>query len=160
MDRKAALEELLFGVDRVGPIRFSDHYVGRGAEFFEQACSLMLEGIVSKRAGAPYRSGRSPDWLKIKCTKRHEFVIGGWRRSTASGRDLGSLLVGYYRDGKLEYAGKIGTGFSQKRVLAPLADVHYLRKAITAPVHPATRMAKASPSMLGLNGQPLMNAIT
>jgi ATP dependent DNA ligase domain len=55
VDRKAALEELLFGVDRVGPIRFSDHYVGRGAEFFEQACSLMLEGIVSKRAGSPKR---------------------------------------------------------------------------------------------------------
>jgi bifunctional non-homologous end joining protein LigD len=48
----------------------------------------------------------------VKCTKRQEFVIGGWRRSTASGRDLGSLLVGYYRDGKLHYAGKVGTGFS------------------------------------------------
>jgi bifunctional non-homologous end joining protein LigD len=53
VDRKAALEELLFGVDRVAPIRFSDHYVGRGSEFFEQACGLMLEGIVSKRAGVP-----------------------------------------------------------------------------------------------------------
>jgi bifunctional non-homologous end joining protein LigD len=114
VDRKAALEELLFGVDRVAPIRFSDHYVGRGPEFFEQACRLMLEGIVSKRAGAPYRPGRSADWLKTKCTRRQEVVIGGWRRSTASGRDLGSLLVGYYRDGKLQYAGKVGTGFSQK----------------------------------------------
>jgi bifunctional non-homologous end joining protein LigD len=121
VDRKAALEELLFGVDRVTPIRFSDHYVGRGPEFFEQACSLMLEGIVSKRAGAPYRPGRGADWLKTKCTKRQEFVIGGWRLSTASGRDLGSLLVGYYDDGKLHYAGKVGTGFSQKlgRELVP-----------------------------------------
>jgi bifunctional non-homologous end joining protein LigD len=100
------------GRQGLSPIRFSDHCVGRGPEFFEQACSLMLEGIVSKRTGAPYRPGRSADWLKTKCTKRQEFVIGGWRRSTASGRDLGSLLVGYYRDGKLHYAGKVGTGFS------------------------------------------------
>jgi bifunctional non-homologous end joining protein LigD len=99
----------------LAPTRFSDHYVGRGPEFFEQACGLMLEGIVSKRAGAPYRPGRGADWLKVKCPKRQEFIIGGWRRPTASGRDVGSLLVGYYdRDGRLHYAGKVGTGFSQK----------------------------------------------
>jgi bifunctional non-homologous end joining protein LigD len=61
----------------------------------------------------PADCGRA-EWLKTKCTLRQEIVIGGRRRSTASGRDLGSLLVGYYRDGKLHYAGKVGTGFGLK----------------------------------------------
>jgi bifunctional non-homologous end joining protein LigD len=71
-----------------------------------------LEGVVSKRAGAPYRSGRGHDWIKSKCTQRQEFVIVGYTPSKTSGRDLGSLVVGY-RDGKfLKPAGRVGTGFT------------------------------------------------
>jgi bifunctional non-homologous end joining protein LigD len=71
-----------------------------------------LEGIVSKSAAAPYRSGRSSDWLKTKCTYRQEFVIGGYRRETTGRPNLGSLLIGYYDHGKLIYAGSVGTGWS------------------------------------------------
>jgi bifunctional non-homologous end joining protein LigD len=70
---------------------------------------------VSKRRDAPCRSGRGGDWLKTKCTKRQELVGGDWRPSTAPGRDLGSILVGYYDRGDLRYAGKVGTGFGIQR---------------------------------------------
>ena len=73
-----------------------------------------LEGVVSKRADAPYRSGRGPSWVKSKCTARQEFVIGGYLPSDKTGRGLRSLLVGYHEGGKLHYAGRVGTGFSAK----------------------------------------------
>jgi bifunctional non-homologous end joining protein LigD len=113
VDRKARLEELIGRAAPGGPIRYSEHVLGHGPDFYKQACKAGLEGILSKRAGARYHSGRNADWLKVKCTLRQEFVIGGWRASTA-GRTLGSLLVGYYRDGNLHYAGQVGTGFRQK----------------------------------------------
>jgi len=97
-----------------GLVRYSDHFTDRGPDFFRNACRLALEGIVSKRADAPYTSGRGKGWLKTKCTKRQEFVVGGWLSSDKTGRDLRSLLVGYYDKGKLRYAGKIGTGFNAK----------------------------------------------
>ena len=70
-----------------------------------------VDGIVSKRAAAPYRSRRTEDWLKVKCLNRQEFVIGGWMASDKPGRELRSLLPGYYVRGKLIFAGKAGTGF-------------------------------------------------
>jgi bifunctional non-homologous end joining protein LigD len=87
---------------------------GQGPEFFTQACKLRLEGIVSKRAGAPYRSRRTEDWLKVKCLNRQEFVIGGWMAPDKPGRELRSLLLGYYDRGKLIFTGKAGTGFDLK----------------------------------------------
>jgi bifunctional non-homologous end joining protein LigD len=114
IERKALLEQLIGRAGDGSPIRFSEHVVGRGPEFYKQACRARLEGIVSKRAGAPCRLGRSADWLKTKCTMRQEFVIGGRRPSTASTCELGSLLVGYYDGAKLRYAGKVGTGFGQR----------------------------------------------
>jgi bifunctional non-homologous end joining protein LigD len=75
-----------------------------------------LEGIVSKRAGVPYRSGRAGDWLKVKCTMRQEFVVGGWMESDKKGRALASLLLGYYDNtSALIYGGKVGTGFAIKQ---------------------------------------------
>src|SRR5690606_16460255 len=73
---------------------------------------MELEGVISKRADAPYESGRSRDWVKTKCTLRQEFVIVGYVPSTAAGRGLRSLAVAYYRDGKLRYGGRVGIGFS------------------------------------------------
>jgi bifunctional non-homologous end joining protein LigD len=78
----------------------------------QHACRMGLEGIVSKRADAPYRSGRGPSWVKSKCTLRQEFVIGGYLPSDKTGRGLRSLLVGYHEGGALHYAGRVGTGFS------------------------------------------------
>ena len=72
-----------------------------------------LEGVVSKRADRPYRSGRREDWLKTKCTDREEFVVAGYVPSTATRRAVGSLVLGYYRGGRLVHAGQVGTGFSE-----------------------------------------------
>jgi bifunctional non-homologous end joining protein LigD len=111
VERKALLQPLLAGLPKGGPVRYSDHVQGQGPAFFAQACKHKLEGIVSKRAAAPYRSRRTEDWLKLKCLSRQEFVIGGWMASDKPGRELRSLLLGYYDKGKLVFAGKAGTGF-------------------------------------------------
>ncbi len=111
LSRKEALRELC----RAAPaeIRFTDHVKGRGDEFLREACKLRLEGIVSKRADAPYRPGRGRDWLKIKCLQRQEFVVVGWTPPTHSGDRLGSLVLGVHDDGELVYAGRVGTGFGR-----------------------------------------------
>jgi bifunctional non-homologous end joining protein LigD len=109
--RKAQLARLLSAKGLPERLIYSDHVQGSGRAFLAEACASGLEGIVSKRASAPYRSGRSKDWLKIKCGKRAEFVIGGYSRSTAKDRPFASLLFGTFKDGALNYAGKVGTGF-------------------------------------------------
>ena len=96
-----------------GPIRYSDHHVASGPSFFDSACRMALEGVVSKRRSAPYRSGRSRDWLKSKCIERDEFVIGGFTKPTTKVRGVGALLLGVYDKGKLRYVGRVGTGFSE-----------------------------------------------
>ena len=114
-DRKAALARLLASAsDKAAVLRYSDHVVGSGAEFLEQACRLGLEGIVSKRRDAPYRGARGADWLKIKCLAQQEIVIGGYTEPEGSRVGLGALLGGVYEDGRLVYVGKIGTGFDTR----------------------------------------------
>jgi DNA polymerase LigD, ligase domain len=115
VERKAMLARLLAHLPKGGPLRYSDHVQGQGPKFFAQACKLNLEGIVSKRAAAPYRSRRTEDWLKVKCLTRQEFVIGGWMASDKPGRALRSLLLGYYDHGKLVFAGKAAQGFGSRR---------------------------------------------
>lgn len=114
VERKERLRELLQPLDDDGPVRFSDHFVEPGRIMLEHACGMGLEGVVSKRADAPYRSGRTGVWIKSKCTERQEFVIGGYLPSDKTGRGLRSLLVGYHEGGKLHYAGRVGTGFSTR----------------------------------------------
>jgi bifunctional non-homologous end joining protein LigD len=109
--RKAKLAELLSAKTIPERLVYSDHVQGSGPAFFAGACASGLEGIVSKRAGAAYRSGRGKDWLKIKCGTRAEFVIGGYSRSSVKGRPFASLLLGTFADGALDFAGKVGTGF-------------------------------------------------
>lgn len=111
-ERKAALARLLAGTG--APLYYSDHIEGRGRDFAAKACAFALEGIVSKRRDRPYRSGRNDDWRKAKCTARQEFVILGFTPSTTRGGGFGALLLGYWQDGSLRYAGKVGTGFSQR----------------------------------------------
>jgi bifunctional non-homologous end joining protein LigD len=110
--RKTILEKVVAQLPVRSPVQFSSEVTGQGAKFFKLACRRHLEGIVSKRAAAPYRSGRSSDWLKVKCKLRQEFVIGGYRHETTGRPNLGSLLVGYFDRGKLIYAGSVGTGWS------------------------------------------------
>jgi bifunctional non-homologous end joining protein LigD len=98
----------------------SEHWIGRGEELLHKACTMGLEGILSKRKNEPYRSGRGKDWLKIKCVKSQEFVIGGFTDPAGSRANLGALLLGVYDDGKFRYAGRVGTGFNNKT----LRDLH------------------------------------
>jgi bifunctional non-homologous end joining protein LigD len=115
--RKNLLEKILAQVsngDHQSILRYSEHLGTRGGEIFEKACQLGAEGIVSKKAFAPYTSGRSGSWLKIKCVRQQEFVIGGFTLPSKTGVGIGALLLGYYRDGELVYAGRTGTGFTQK----------------------------------------------
>jgi bifunctional non-homologous end joining protein LigD len=109
-------KELLAGILPEGDeaLRLSEHLETDGGVMFRHACELHAEGIISKRAGAAYRSGRGGDWLKSKCLREQEFVVGGFTNSTEGEDRIGSLLLGYYDDGKLVYAGRTGTGFTQK----------------------------------------------
>jgi bifunctional non-homologous end joining protein LigD len=101
-------------------LRHSDHWIGKGEALFDKACAMGLEGIIAKKKNEPYRSGRSKDWLKIKCVKSQEFVIGGFTDPAGSRANLGALLLGVYDDGEdLRYAGRVGTGFNA----ASLADL-------------------------------------
>jgi len=110
-ERRAKLATLMAAKGISNFLVYADHVEGSGREFFDQACAAGLEGIMSKRADRPYISGRGKDWLKIKCTKGEEFVIGGYSRSEVRGKPFSSLLLGTFADGKLIYAGKVGTGF-------------------------------------------------
>jgi bifunctional non-homologous end joining protein LigD len=112
-ERKRVLAELFEEVDEKSPLRFSDHIEGSGAQFFKEACKHGIEGIVSKRAESPYETTRSRNWLKIKCLKRQEFVIAGYTLSD-KGIPFSSLVLGVYDKGKLIYAGRAGTGFSNQ----------------------------------------------
>jgi bifunctional non-homologous end joining protein LigD len=110
-ERRARLAKLMAEKGVSNYLVFGDYVEGSGQEFFDKACAAGLEGIMSKRADSLYRSGRGKDWLKIKCLKGEEFVIGGYSRSDVKGKPFSSLLLGSFADGKLVYSGKVGTGF-------------------------------------------------
>jgi bifunctional non-homologous end joining protein LigD len=117
-ERKARLCALVGRRRKANRIRYSAHVEGHGRSFFDKACRLGLEGIISKRRDGPYRAGRNADWLKTKCVRRQEFVIGGFTDPEGARAGIGALLVGYYDDrGRLIFAGKVGTGFTQKTAL-------------------------------------------
>ena len=111
-DRKAALANIV-PLSSQGMIRYSDHQQGRGPDFLKFVSGYELEGIISKRADRPYRSGRGSDWLKIKCLSRDEFVVIGFTEPGGQRQGLGALILGYHNpQGKLMYGGRVGTGFS------------------------------------------------
>ncbi len=109
--RKIALEALL--KDASPNLYFSKHIRGNGKENLNAACKLNLEGIVGKRVDSIYNGGKNGDWIKVKCHKRQEFVIGGFSVSEKKARGISSLLLGYYVGEEFIYAGRTGTGFSQ-----------------------------------------------
>jgi len=127
--RKKELARLLSKDSRV---RLSEHVVGDGPEFFANACRMGLEGIVSKRRDAPYRSGRGRDWLKVKCIQRQELVVVGWTDPKSSRAHFGALLLAARRGGELAYVGKVGTGFSE----ASLAELAPRLERLARPTSP------------------------
>lgn len=125
-ERKQVLHQLLWFAD---PLRFTEHRVGDGVAYFEQACRTGWEGLIAKRADSPYRSGRGRDWLKFKCENSQEFVIGGYTDPQGSRAGLGALLLGYYDpSGTLVYAGKVGTGFDERTLRSLRATLSGLER--------------------------------
>jgi bifunctional non-homologous end joining protein LigD len=114
-----------------GAIRYSEHFVDNGSDVWDQACRMNLEGIVSKRASAPYKPGRSDSFIKIKCANAQELVVGGYAPSTVTPKAVGALATGYYRDGKLIYAGRVGTGYSRATARDLWKRLHPLETAKT-----------------------------
>ncbi|MGX9179668.1 DNA ligase D [Mesorhizobium sp. BHbdii] len=108
--RKELLEKIIGGDN--GIISYSGHFEENGALVLQHACRLSLEGVVSKLRDAPYRSGRSKNWVKSKCSARQEFVVAGYIPSTTSRNAIGSLILGVYDDGKLHHVGRVGTGYT------------------------------------------------
>jgi bifunctional non-homologous end joining protein LigD len=134
-ERKALVARLL-GSARA-PIRYSEHVEGQGAAFFDRACEMGLEGIVSKQKEAPYRSGRGTAWLKVKCVSSQEFVIAGYTDPKGARAGFGALLLGVHdKAGGLTYAGRVGTGFDERSLKGLLAKL----KALEQPKSPFSKL--------------------
>jgi bifunctional non-homologous end joining protein LigD len=129
LERRARLTE---SVKPSAALRLSDAWRDDSPRRFARACQSGWEGLIAKRAQAPYVSGRSRDWLKLKCVAEQEFVIGGYTDPAGSRSDFGALLVGYYEGGRLRYAGKVGTGYSA----ATLRDLGARLRALETPQSP------------------------
>ncbi|MEH6487933.1 DNA ligase D [Hyphomonas oceanitis] len=123
-DRKTALRKIIPAESNA--IRFSDHIDGEGENVIGKACSMGLEGIVSKKRAARYISGRGTAWVKSKCLGRDEFVIAGYRKSDKRGRPFASLLLGEFEGGKLLYRGRVGTGFDDAMMASLLTAMEKL----------------------------------
>jgi bifunctional non-homologous end joining protein LigD len=150
-ERKALLRDLL---DWHDPLRFTSHRNADGEKYFQQACARGWEGLIAKRADAPYPSGRSRDWLKFKCEQGQEFVVGGWTDPQGSRVGFGALLLGYYDEGgDLVYAGKVGTGFDTKTLRSLHDRLNSLERSTTAfragPLLPRTAVHWAEPTLVG-----------
>jgi bifunctional non-homologous end joining protein LigD len=112
LERKKKLEKLLRNTD---PIRYSEHRVEKGIQFFKEAEKLQTEGIMAKKADSKYLTGkRSDDWLKVKTHLRQEVVIGGYTEPKGSRIHIGALLLGVYEEGQLKYIGQSGSGFNRE----------------------------------------------
>jgi DNA ligase D-like protein (predicted ligase) len=115
VERKEMLREAFdFGEQ----LRYSEHRVAEGEEYFKHACDSGWEGLIAKRADSPYVGGRSADWLKFKCLRGQEFVVGGFTEPQGSRAGFGALIVGYHENGALRYAGKVGTGYDHATLRA------------------------------------------
>jgi bifunctional non-homologous end joining protein LigD len=137
LERKARLARLLRRPPP--PLHVAEHVLDDGARLLTQACRMGAEGIIAKRADQPYRAGRGPAWLKLKCIARQEFVIGGFTDPRGARSGLGALLIGTYdTDGVLHFAGKVGTGFSQRAALDLRQRLDRLERA-SSPFTPAPR---------------------
>jgi bifunctional non-homologous end joining protein LigD len=155
VERKARLASLLKRAPH--SLQYNDHQIGHGPEFHRLACQRGLEGIVSKRTNGRYEPDRRT-WLKIKCLNREEFVVVGWSDPEGSRHLIGSLLLGYYTpQGKLIYAGRVGTGMpvAELERLWPLRDRQDAARNTTTTRHPLrlTTRALARPLGAARNGR-------
>ncbi len=142
IERKKMLERV---VESAGEsLRICEHVDTSGDVVFRKACELGAEGIISKRAASKYVSGRGGDWLKLKCVREQEFAIGGFTLPSNGSHGVGALLLGYYEGKKLIYAGRTGTGFTQKTHQVLRDQLEKLRRATSAFVQvPAEAMRGA-----------------
>ncbi|WP_371328365.1 non-homologous end-joining DNA ligase [Mycobacterium sp. SP-6446] len=122
-------------IDFTDPLRYAPHRVGDGIAGYRAACARGDEGVIAKRADATYEGRRSPNWLKFKCVRDQEFVIGGYTSPKGSRIELGALLLGYHDGRDLVYAGKVGTGFDE----ATLHSLHERLSPIEQDAPPFTR---------------------
>jgi DNA ligase D-like protein (predicted ligase) len=129
LERRARLAE---AVRPSAALQLSEAWCDDSQRRFARACGSGWEGLIAKRAQAPYVAGRSRDWLKLKCVWEQELVIGGYTDPAGSRTDFGALLVGYYEGGRLRYAGKVGTGYS----VATLRDLGARLRALETPQSP------------------------
>lgn len=140
-ERKARLKKLLEArKGKDGPIRYVEHFEDRGDTVLESARKLSLEGIVSKRLDAPYRSGRSEHWTKAKIRAGQEVVLGGWK---TTGGKFRSLMAGVTRGDHLAFVGMVGTGFGQDTVRRIMPA---LKAAASDKIRSAARMRRRRPA--------------
>jgi bifunctional non-homologous end joining protein LigD len=142
IERKKLLERVVEGGGDF--LRFSEHVDTSGDVVFKKACELHAEGIISKRAMSKYSSGRSGDWLKLKCIREQEFVIGGFTLPSNGSRGVGALLLGYYDGKRLIYAGRTGTGFTQKTHGILRDQLEKLRKVVSPFEQPPAEARKGA----------------
>jgi bifunctional non-homologous end joining protein LigD len=140
LERKESLQRLLSfnrKARSASALRYSEHWIGQGVRLFNKACETGLEGIISKRVDAPYRSGRGQDWLKVKCSKNQEFVIGGFTDPAGARVGFGALLLGVHGDnGSLRYVGRVGTGFDDRMLRDLRARLDKLKRKSPPFVNP------------------------
>ena len=124
-DRKEVLARLLLSAnpENDGTVRYSDHIRGQGENVLQHACRSAMEGIICKRADSTYQQYRTSSWLKVKCLKQQEFVIGGYSKPAGSRVGFGALLLGYYDHEDLIYAGRVGTGFTTQSLRQLTAEL-------------------------------------
>ena len=131
--RRKALEEIFGDVPPLGAVQLSSVIEDEAAAAFEAICAARGEGLIAKRRDARYRAGRGRDWIKVKCTRRDEFVVAGWQESDKKGRPFASLVLAAHRDGELAYVGKVGTGFDSDQMAELAAAMKPLARK-TAPL--------------------------
>ncbi|HEU5092264.1 MAG TPA: non-homologous end-joining DNA ligase, partial [Nitrospira sp.] len=138
-ERKRQLASLLDGLPEGGPLRYSDHVLGQGRTVFQTACRRGLEGLIAKQVDSRYVAGRNKHWVKVKCHRRQEFVIGGFTDPSGSRRGFGALLLGVYEGkGNLVYVGRVGTGFSEERLSQLYRALRSLQQRQPAFIKPPT----------------------
>jgi bifunctional non-homologous end joining protein LigD len=137
IERKERLRPL---IPAGSAFQFAEHILGSGEPLFKEMCNQKLEGIISKRADAPYRGKRTQAWLKVKCIQRQDYVILGWTDSSNRMRGFGALLMGVHEDGALRYAGKVGTGFDAKALTMLRKELD--KRAVAKPATEMPREAK------------------
>jgi len=152
IDRKAVLRDVVW---YDGPIKFTPYRTTGSAQMFRDACARGAEGIIAKRSESRYLSARSTEWLKIKCINEQEFVIGGYTPPQGSREWLGALLVGYYENGALCYAGKVGTGYDRntlEQLYRRLVPLHRRTTPFAPGPKPAGRVQWVSPRLVAQVG--------